>query len=943
MATQKLTISMNTTGASSVNNQLNQIISLLKQQSQAIERGNAKAQSSFQKTAAVLHDVTAVMGSVLSAARALFGFLSPALKSAAELGNEFVRSQARIGFTLKAVGAETQGATKQLEDFAFWMSTNTEASVGQIQSLQSVALALNRFTDPKKVNDIVKASVALQNVIPNRDANVLIGQLSQSLTGVRTKTLNMIPAVRNLTKEQLKQGKAIEVVNQLLAGGGAGSGRGGILSAAVDTVSGRLNNLITITKDRWLTTLGRAVFENKALAKGLESLGNSVEALAPSVEELMPVLQDFFVFVSKGAQSILSATDVIVRSFGNMAQGIGEIMSELVGVVLEPMQELIDVFVDAAEATGLESEFVENLDAVSETIEDLIEQPRELGNSFKGAADTVANGADKIRHALKLATDAVESYDAAQDAANRKAVQASKMAKQLAEDERKRQEKIARVRRKHALDYQNLVEDLVETQRKMWQETSNIARHNLAETAAEMDKRAQERKKTIIGAIPGGDFVAAMASGDPEQQKDALANLTASAIEGTIQGIGKAIDLAIQGLTALKDTFVSFLQGIADAEAFEERAKEIQQFLVDIVSPENFRQFADAFFNAIADIFKFLQDEDKVAMLAEQFTRMVVSVIGGISENIGPILEVLVPAAIDIVVGVFKGIVDNLGPILEALVPAILRIVQALFELLATSDFISTLVDAVIKLVLGIIRVILDNLPQIVSNLVKAVLNGIGDFIEGIIDMLASPGFIAKFVVGIVNLIFDIIEGIARLIDRIVFAILKNLLPIVIEVFKAVVKAIAQIFLRGIWAILRIIIRVASFGTVDIGDAPGSGADQAVDQAGEAQSMHYGGILRRRKAHNGAQLQPGEETVVQTDEAIVVPKSPRQFAGMSTMSGGRVQGMGGAPNITINLYTMDGQSTADWLRRVGYAELIDAVLRGMTDAEGRTLAGAING
>jgi hypothetical protein len=893
-------ITLNVEGAQSLKGMqqaLREIVVLLKKQREETEKTREKTKKSVGDMLGALSHLTTIFSGALSAAKSFFGYLAPALQLSAKLGEEFTRSSARIGFTLEAIskdGGPQDAANKKLEDFAFWMSSNTEASALQVKSLQSVAISLNRFSDPKKTNDMVKAAMALQNVIPNRDAATLIGQLSQSLNGVRTQTLNMIPAVKSLTKAELEQGKAVEVINNLLAGGGASSGKGGILSAAVDTVSGRLNNLITITKDRWLTTLGRAIFENQGFAEALKKLGGRVEELAPKVEDLMPIIQKVVV---AGASMVLAFAN-IVQGFNDLIQDMREPLATWADFILTPlklvMASLTAVGIVLNKTGAVSDEFLEGMYDINRVMETV---GSEGVNAFADGLDKVGKGATVVEALVSEAIQTITNYTKVTKKSGIQQQKVNKVIKatiseadlmalafdvgaEAAADLEEAEKELKKTQIQGQIKYLELLEKTFTLREK---EEAQIRRSN-QEAQEEAEARAEGRKATVVGAVPGGEFVSKIVSGDAEDRKDAIAGLVAGAVSG--------ISGAVMGL------FDTFLQALKDPE------------------------FLGGLIDAVSSMISALGDKENIA-----------NVVEGLS-----------------------------------------TLIQNVVEALAEPDFFMNLIDGFIKLLLNIIKVILKNLPQILSNLVKAIVKGIGDFIEGLIDMLAEPDFLSNFIVGIVNLILDIISGIAKMIDRIILAILKNLIPIVIEVFKAIVKAIAQIFLRGMWEVIRIIIRIASFGTIDIGAAPGqekeataqdpvdsekpkytigeqiTGRERAVDTsrgattgqaggAGRGARFHSGGIFRY--GHNGAGLGPGERIIAQDGEAMVIPIGPKKFNGMSTNGRGEIRGEGGNTyNITIN--TMDAESFEEVFRRRGLEVLIDAVEQNITDNRGRLLKKAVN-
>ncbi len=143
----------------------------------------------------------------IEASKKLAGELAAGAKDAMERERTTIAMKA----SLEAFGHEVERTSALLDAHANRIESLTGVSDEAVRSLQTMAIQYGVSAD--RVDDLVEASIALSNVT-KRDVQTSFDALMRSQNGTLDRTLAMIPAFRDLTKEQLAAGEAVDLVNQ---------------------------------------------------------------------------------------------------------------------------------------------------------------------------------------------------------------------------------------------------------------------------------------------------------------------------------------------------------------------------------------------------------------------------------------------------------------------------------------------------------------------------------------------------------------------------------------------------------------------------------------------------------------------------------------------------------------------------------------------------------
>jgi predicted nuclease with TOPRIM domain len=121
---------------------------------------------------------------------------------------------AKLGQALRSTGSFTQEAITSFSDFASELQTVSAYSDDVVLSQLAIAKSMNATNDQAK--DLVKAAANLASTFGVSLDEAVIN-LGQTLSGQIGRLGKFIPELKTLTDEQLKSGKAIDIINQKFA------------------------------------------------------------------------------------------------------------------------------------------------------------------------------------------------------------------------------------------------------------------------------------------------------------------------------------------------------------------------------------------------------------------------------------------------------------------------------------------------------------------------------------------------------------------------------------------------------------------------------------------------------------------------------------------------------------------------------------------------------
>ena len=229
---------------------------------------------------------------VLDLGQQALSFLVAEMKQGVQSALEYERTTQRLGNALRGAGLDASSLLAGFEAQAATLQRLTGINDEAIRGHQ--ALAISMGVGVEKVDEFVRASISMANAT-GKSADEAVRQLAKTMGGYAGELGEILPEVKELTQEQLRNGDAIDLINEkfgeqldLMTKGTAGSVTGltnawGDLTEAIakaGAVSLEASGFLKSLEDE-LSGIA-LVFEKKGFMDGLRSLmgGDTLQAEA---------------------------------------------------------------------------------------------------------------------------------------------------------------------------------------------------------------------------------------------------------------------------------------------------------------------------------------------------------------------------------------------------------------------------------------------------------------------------------------------------------------------------------------------------------------------------------------------------------------------------------------------------------------------------------------
>lgn len=288
-----------------------------------IDTGDAiKGLSKFQRQSTKsLESISKSFGALKIAAGAVVGVLAGraivnglgAVTEAAAIQEEAVQ---KLNTALKLSGDFSKAASDDLQDFA--SALQQTSTVGDEAVLEQLALAKSFGTTNEQAKELVAAAVDL-SAATGISLDSAVKNLGKTLGGLTGELGESVPALRELTAEQLKAGEAIDFVTQRF---------GGAAQALTQTFSGATQQASNSFGD-FQEVLGSFITENPLVIKAINLFSSSITRLGAFIAANRESIQGFLV---SAFASLADALPGIIRTLGVFAKALGFLVSILASV-----------------------------------------------------------------------------------------------------------------------------------------------------------------------------------------------------------------------------------------------------------------------------------------------------------------------------------------------------------------------------------------------------------------------------------------------------------------------------------------------------------------------------------------------------------------------------------------------------------------------------------
>lgn len=355
------------------------------------------------------------------------GIFSNAISEAAE-AEQNVRN---LNIALANVGALSASNSKEIQDFASAIQETTTVTDDAALSLFTLATNVGLNKDQAKL--ATEAAINL-SAATGKDLDASLKAVTDTLSGQSGKLSKTVSGLKNLTEEELKAGKGIDLVAAQFKG-------------FAEAATGTFNGSLTQTKNSFgelLETLGGVVVQNPTVVLAIKAVGDVLKSLTEIISNNSDTLRNFVSDVIIGAinafrvlvdfvkpvvfgieamvngfilfDANLRSIDAAIYSFANetiasLIDGLNRIVGTISGVARD-MVTLAGAIPGASKAFGA---LGINLDDVETTLDSLSKDS--LKSSSKGldslskAAQDAADDAGKLADSFDAGNDIAEKID----------------------------------------------------------------------------------------------------------------------------------------------------------------------------------------------------------------------------------------------------------------------------------------------------------------------------------------------------------------------------------------------------------------------------------------------------------------------------------------------------------------------------------------------------
>lgn len=533
------------------------------------------------------------------ALRPIIDFLGDAISEAVEAE----KASLRLANSMRIVGDFSTDALNVMEEYAQQLAETTALSDDQV--VASLALAKTFGLTNKEARAVVSAAADL-SAATGEDLNSSVEKLSKTYNGFIDRSLKQaIPALRELTEEQLAAGDAIELVGKRFAGSQAEL-RGGF-GGAVNELSKAFNEL--------KESIGSAITSSDLIVDSINALSATVKFAAENFDTFGKVAKTALIAV---LNPTAAAAGLLEEAYKKLGNGNEQVLSDIEKIRLGASKAFAEGNLEASIKADRNA-----LLAREKALEDFNKIRSQLEVAGLSEIEKINKDANDRIKVIRAAVDTGALKDASEAQRLIESVQRDRI-KRVSEFEKKENERLAAEQKKLAEDAEKRI--------------AEIAKNPLAALKLDLGIKLSAEQKDLAAVSAG--FAGAILKGAAGAGE--LVSKAAGAFADTVlPGIGGAVGEIVGELAKGPDyvrqqvrAFVQALPGVLKniVLAIPELVKEISKAIPQIV-----KELVAAVPEIVNELVR--QMPEISAALAAQMPAVSVALVTGIVQNIPKIVE----------------------------------------------------------------------------------------------------------------------------------------------------------------------------------------------------------------------------------------------------------------------------------------------------------------
>lgn len=201
--------------------------------------------------------------------------------------------------SLRRIGEFTPEVSRDIQNFASALQETT--AVGDEVVLQQIAIAQSYGATAEQSKALVAAAVDL-SAAQGKDLNSNVQQLSKTLGGYAGELGEVIPQLKGLTQEQLRNGAAVELLGKQYEG---------FAAAQATTFSGAFKNLGNAFFDL-LENIGSLISQTPIFSALIVATTQTFQKFGKAIKENSEEIRSF---ITNGIRTFISSLKILISSF----------------------------------------------------------------------------------------------------------------------------------------------------------------------------------------------------------------------------------------------------------------------------------------------------------------------------------------------------------------------------------------------------------------------------------------------------------------------------------------------------------------------------------------------------------------------------------------------------------------------------------------------------
>jgi hypothetical protein len=610
----------------------------------------------------------------------------------------------RLSLALKASGDYSQQNVSAFKDLAEQLSRTSRFDDDAI--LSQVALAKQFNTTNREAAKLLSAAVDLA-AATGEDLPQAVQQLGQTLEGTAGRIGRLVPSIRQLTAEQLRNGDALDIVAKRFKGFSEGE---------LTTFNGSLAQASKAFHD-----LLKAIGEPIVTDKGIQQI---VQATTDSIQDFVTIVKAnqgaIATFVRDGILILVNSFGILVEIVATAVNLLDRVKNDLIvdaQVIASVKTAISDPIAAFAELKAAINDYKENSKSTEATkkvfddvaqsaanlsvkIEQINSKNKELGKTVETVGKTFDNQTNSAIRFDQTLIEKIQSLKTELAKVGETPIQALQnqfdISVKLIDDAYKN----------HILKNQSEGDKLLhELKIKYINEEIKIQQDAYAKLAQQIQEVYQNPFSRVLkpGEIPkrGGS----LGVSDETQQNIGRG---AGIANNILQGAAGASNLLGSAITSVATAFLGPVGSVLGPLA-QQLAK----------GPEAVRQMVDDFARALPDLITNLA-KGAVAFAVE-IVKQIPTIINGLIDDLPDIIQALVEAAPDIIAALVEAVPRIVTAIVTKLPSALVKSIGKIFSD-AAGGFIGKIFQGAVQFVGKLI----EGAGKFISELISQISGGVG-------------------------------------------------------------------------------------------------------------------------------------------------------------------------------------------------------------------------